>query len=235
MSMTVTNVDLGNVILESGRFEDNALLTFAGAGTVAEGTILAVQEVAEAIVAAADGGNTGDGTVTLATVQTGPVIPLVGAYNLECVAAVAEGGVFKLVDPNGAEVANDITMTPGALGTTVINVAGMEFTITDGATDFAVGDKFSLTVAADGNWVPFAKAGVGGAQVPKSVITYDVVAAGAGNEPIRPMLSGVVRKQRLIIALDGDDSNVDRTVRDQLRDYSIVVKDVNEIRKLDNQ
>lgn len=39
MNMTVTNVDLGNVILQDAKFRDETL-SFAAAGTVKEGTIL---------------------------------------------------------------------------------------------------------------------------------------------------------------------------------------------------
>jgi hypothetical protein len=39
-NITITNIDLGSVELRDGEFEDG-LLTFGGAGTVVEGTILA--------------------------------------------------------------------------------------------------------------------------------------------------------------------------------------------------
>jgi hypothetical protein len=233
-NLTITNNDIGNVILESGEFKDE-LLVFGGAGTVLAGTILARKAVATAVTPAADGGNTGDGTVTLATVVAGPIVPLVGAYNLECIEAVAEGGIFKLVDPNGAQVATGLIMTVGAGGTTIMEAGGMQWTVTDGATDFIVGDKFSLTVAADGKMVVYAIDGAAGAQVPKSVITYDVVAAGAGNEPIRNMISGSLRKERLIIDADGDGSNITDAILDELRDYTLVSVNVNELNILDNQ
>lgn len=96
-------------------------------------------------VTSAPGTNTGDGTVTALSV-TGTPRP--GAYRLVLTTAVADGGVFKLLDPDGYTVASAITMTPGAGGTTVVNVAGIQFTLTDGAVDFAVGDSFTITVAA---------------------------------------------------------------------------------------
>lgn len=131
-NLTITNVDLGNVILKDGEFRDD-LLTFAGAGTVVEGTILARDSVS-----------------------------------------------LKLV--------------------------------------------------------PFVKGGVTNENgVPKAVLTYDVTAAGAGDESIRDMVSGSVRAERLIIDADGDGSNVDAAVLDQLRDYSLVSIDVQELNILDNQ
>lgn len=233
-NITTTNVDLGNVILQDAQFRDE-LLTFAGAGTVLEGTILARKSVEDAVVAAADGGNTGDGTVTLATVAAGSVVPLVGAYNLEVTEAVVNGGVLKLEDPNGALVASNLIMTVGAGAATVFEAAGLQFTVTDGATDFIVGDKFSLTVAADGNMVVFATAGAGGAQIPVAILTYEVVATGAGDVPIRAGVAGSYRKERLVIDADGDASNVDNAVMDQLRNYGLVPIDVQELNILDNQ
>ncbi len=131
-NLTVTNVDLGSVILKDGEFRDD-LLTFAGAATVVEGTILARDSVS-----------------------------------------------LKLV--------------------------------------------------------PFVKGGVTNENgIPKAVLTYDVEAAGAGDESIRDMVSGSVRAERLIIDADGDGSNVDAAVLDQLRDYSLVSIDVQELNILDNQ
>lgn len=233
MNLTITNVDVGSVIWETGEFRDD-LLTFGGAGTVLEGTILARKAVADAVVAAA-GSNTGDGTVTLTTVAAGQVVPIVGAYVLTVTTAVANGGIFNLVDPNGAIVASGLAMDVGAGAATVFDVAGLEFTVTDAGTDFIVGDSFTLTVAADGNLVPFATDGAGGAQIPKTVLTYDVTATGAGDESVRDMVSGKLRAERLIIDADGDASNIDAAILDQLRDYTLVSIDVQELNILDNQ
>jgi len=129
---TITNVDIGSVILQDGQFRDD-LLTFAGAATVVEGTILARDSVS-----------------------------------------------LKLV--------------------------------------------------------PYVKGGVTNENgIPKAVITYDVIAAGAGDESVRDMVSGSVRAERLIIDADGDGSNIDAAVLDQLRDYSLVTIDVQELNILDNQ
>jgi len=130
--LTVTNVNVGNVILRDAEHRDE-LLTFAGAGTVLEGTILARDSVSLKLV------------------------PYV------------KGGV---VNENG---------------------------------------------------------------IPKAIMTYDVVAAGAGDETVRAMISGVVRKELLIIDADGDGSNIDSVVLDELRDYSMISIDVQELNIQDNQ
>ena len=231
---TITNVDVGSVILLNAQFRDE-LLTFTGAGTVIEGTLLARQAVAIAITEEADGGNTGDGTITLATVIAGSVVPLVGTYVLTVTTAVTNGGILQLVDPNGAVVASDLIMTAGAGAATVFEAAGLQFTMTDAAADFIVGDFFTMIVAADGKMVPFAIAGAGGAQVPKAILTFDVTATGAGDEAIRAGVSGSYRNERLVIDADGDDSNMTDAIRDQLRDFSLVPIDVQELSILDNQ
>ncbi len=230
---TITNLDLGSVVYESGLNRDE-LLVFAGAGTVLEGTILARKAVADAIVA--DGtGNTGDGTCTLTAVVAGADVPLVGAYNLECIAAVTNGGTFMLEDPNGSLISNNLVLTAGAGAVTPFELAGMTFTITDGSTDFIVGDKFSLTVAADGKMYPYATDGIGGVQKPLMVLTYAITATGAGNEYARPMKEGTVRTERLVIDADGDASNVTAAILDELRSAGISAKSVTDDSVLDNQ
>lgn len=230
-NLTITENDLGTVILKDA-VHDDVILAFPGADTYVEGTILARKQVADAITVVADVGNTGDGTTTAASVIAGDVIPLVGAYNLECVVAVANGGTFKLEDPNGAVLANDLVMTVGAGAATTFYANGMTFIITDGATDFIVGDKFAMTVAADGDVVIFAEDGIGGAQIPSMVLTYEVAATGAEDQAQRAMVSGEVRREKLVI--DAGGTVTDRIV-DGLRDFSIVARSVDELNIYDNQ
>lgn len=131
-NITITNNDLGNVILQNAEFRDGAI-TFTGAATLLEGTILAV-------------------------------------------------------------------------------------------------DSVSL------KFVPFVKGGVTNENgIPKAILTYAVTAAGAGDEQARIGVSGSYRKERLVIDADGNASNVDQAVIDQLRDYSLVPIDVQELNILDNQ
>jgi phage tail sheath gpL-like len=91
--------------------------------------------------------NTGNGTLTALSVPGGNT-PRPGAYSLVCNTAVAQGGVFTLTDPNGTVISTSVTMTPGSGGATPLTVGGLAFTLTDGSTDFAVGDGFTITVPA---------------------------------------------------------------------------------------
>jgi hypothetical protein len=90
-------------------------------------------------------------------------------------------------------------------------------------------------VTASGKLTPFVVGGSGGAEIPKGVLTYAVTSTGAGDVPIRNMVSGSVRAGRLIINADGDNSNVTAAVLDQLRDYSLISINVQELNILDNQ
>ena len=233
-NMTVTNNDTGNPIIWGARHRADSLY-FVSAGTVAQGTILARKDVADAITASAVTG-TGNGTCTAAAVVGGPIVPLVGIYVLTCTETITNGGKFKLVDPNGAIVATGLLLTVGEGSVTVFEVAGMTFTITEGTTDFVATDYFTLTVAADGQLYPFVILGLGGVQRPLTVAGYDMIEASDTTAlAVRVPRSGYVDKNRLIIALDGDDSNITPEILDELNRNGLVPGDVDDFSDLDNQ
>lgn len=227
---TTTN-DFGVVSYGGDEVFRDETLALSGAMTVKPGTLLARRLVASAVTAAADAGNTGNGTVTAATVAEGPIVPLVGAYKLVCTGTATNGGTFRLEDPNGRVVATDLVLSAGAGAATIIEAGGLHFTVTDGATDFAVSDFFTLTVAADAKLVPYDPAGAGGAQTPSAVLTYEVVAAGAGDVAVRALIAGRVNADRLVIHADGDGDNITNTILDQLRTYGIVAVPVQQLAK----
>lgn len=86
-----------------------------------------------------------------------------------------------------------------------------------------------------GKLVPFDPAGSDGADVPVYVLGYDVTAASAGDEPVRVAQGGEVVFERLIIADDGDNSNITDAIRDQLRAIGFNPVDVKQLARLDNQ
>lgn len=128
----------------------------------------------------ADGSNTGDGTVTAVVAGAVPA----GDYNLECTVAVTNGGVFKLEDPNGNIIASELRMDAGAGAATIFVAAGITFTITDGATDFVVGDKFTLAIESAGEYALLANGTLAAiyngddADVLSSAAYRDVIVAG---------------------------------------------------------
>jgi hypothetical protein len=104
-----------------------------------------------------------------------------------------------------------------------------------GANTFAAGtilarDSVSLKL------VLFVKGGATNENgIPKAVLTQELIATGAGDLPARPLVGGQVRSGDLIIDSDGDASNIDAAVLDQLRDYGIVGLPTQQLAELDNQ
>ncbi len=94
--------------------------------------------VAATGTSAAVAGNTGNGTIT-ATPSTGAGCKG-GVYRVTCIVAATDAGDFLVTDPDGLVVG---VATVGSAFT-----KHLTFTITDGATDFAIGDQFTITVAA---------------------------------------------------------------------------------------
>lgn len=69
-----------------------------------------------------------------------------GNYRLEITAAITNGGEFKLTGPDGAIVEQGFIVA-GAGGTFVgANKRAVNFTLTEGSTDFALGDAFNVLV-----------------------------------------------------------------------------------------
>ena len=139
-------------------------------------TLMGIQRVVSAITPVADEGNTGDGTCTLATVVGldtlgNKVLPTIGTWTFELTAAL----IGKLTDPSGVDIVTGIALNDGS--TTVVKYAGLQFTITDGSTAFVSGDKFTLPVVADGDYVPYDPENVLGAAVPAGIYVGDDIAA----------------------------------------------------------
>jgi len=115
----------------------DAVLEFPMLTSFTYGTV-----VASALVGA------GNGTITSLAVHSGST-PKPGAWTLKVKTAVTNGGVWTLTDPDGIVAQDNITQTVGASTATVFsNQAGLDFTITDGSTDFALGATFTITVPA---------------------------------------------------------------------------------------
>lgn len=84
--------------------------------------------------------------------------------------------------------------------------------------------------------IPFVKGGTTNENgIPKAIITYSVTASEAGDLSVNILLGGQIRKEKLVIAADGDDSNVDAVITDQLRSYGITSFNVSSLTSFDNQ
>lgn len=174
--------------------DNETILQDAGRVTVLKSqTLMARICVAAAAAGVADAGNAANtGTVTGVALIAG-TLPKVGAWVLACTVAAANGGTFKLTDPDGNIVRNDLVMAAGAgLATTFyVPEVGLKFVITDGAVDFLVGEKFTVAITAVNKWAPFNPAAVNGAQIPRGIFIGDDIAAAtlaAGDVVGQPIL-----------------------------------------------
>jgi len=81
----------------------------------------------------------------------------------------------------------------------------------------------------------YASGAIDGSEVPVAVSLSEVVAAGAGDDPVGVMLGGKVDASKLII--DGSAAGVGITdaIKDSLRTFGIIVEDYTETAALDNQ
>ena len=87
---------------------------------------------------------TGDGTCTSVT---GGVSTKVGTYLATCTVAETHGGTFRIEAPGG-EVLGDAKISAGAGNHIDFTDPQINLTITDGTTDFIVGDYFTIAVVA---------------------------------------------------------------------------------------
>ena len=122
-----------------------------------------------AVSVAAAGGNTGNGTFTLDTTEPRLAHCQVGDYAVKCTAADTDSGTFEVFDPAGNSLGEVL------VGATFANQ--IKFVIADGATDFAAGDLFTVTVAAgSGKVVELDPDAVDGTQYAYGVLLEAVTA-----------------------------------------------------------
>jgi len=116
----------------------------------------------------ANGSNTGNGTVTGAAMGENA---LNGTYTLTCTAIAANGGTFSVTAPDGD------ALPDASVGSAYANEQ-INFTINDGATDFALGDSFTIAIDAGSNKLTAAiKTAVDGSNKPNSILVHDIDAS----------------------------------------------------------
>lgn len=233
----ITNNDTQGVILFNPEFKQD-LVDFQAAQTHYEGELLGRKGVSDTVTATPDGGNTGDGTCTALALAAGAK-QLVGAYNLECVEAIANGGRFKLEDPNGRLITDQLIMTAGAGAATVFEAGGLRFTLTDGATDFALADKFAVTTTEDGALYLYDRDAVDGREIIVSLFVPDErTEASAATYPHMVLIGGEVRKAKIEEAMTAATAGawtMTKAEIDFLQTIGLVVRPEVTLTELDNQ
>ena len=118
--------------------------------TVKSGEVLPIGQVLGKIklgtapnTGAATSGNTGAGTCTSVTAG---VKAKQGTYTLKCIHPVAGAGIFSVEDPDGEALPDAVA------GVAYVNEQ-INFTLNDGSPDFALGDEFTIAIAAGASTV----------------------------------------------------------------------------------
>src|ERR1017187_4156930 len=146
--MTVTDIVEQNYVGDVVLFEEEHFYSrdkgtiLSGQGVLKRGTVLGQVLLGAASSAAKGGGNTGNGTNTLDV--TTPILAGAkkGVYTARFVVAATNNGSFVVTDPDGL-VIGEVVMSGGA-GAFANHI---KFAISDGSTDFIVGDGFDITTS----------------------------------------------------------------------------------------
>lgn len=157
------------IVSEAEGYYSRDVGTIAVSQTILAGQVLYAAGVAANITssAAADAGNTGNGTFTLDAVAPVAAGALNGKYRVVCIAIATNSGTFTVEDPLGREIGRV------AVGATFNNQ--IKFVIADGATDFAAGDAFTVTVGREsGADEQFSALPNDGSQVAAAIAVYPV-------------------------------------------------------------
>jgi hypothetical protein len=204
--------------LIAGDFPIVTATAILAAGILSRGAVLGKKYVgAVPATGTADGDNTGDGTVT---VVTGGVDTKVGVYTIECIEAITNGGVFKVVNPNGETILENVIIEAGAGGDVAFTSDELNGTITDGGTDFALGDKFTVTVPAGDNSVVLVDStAIDGSAAPYAVLLEDANASSA-EVTVPVALSGEFDAS--VLSYGGTDTNA--THKDAMRALNMYQK-----------
>ena len=149
------------------RSRDQGIL-ISGQGPLQAATVLGkITTSTAAPVAAANAGNTGNGTCGAVTESAGAKV---GAYSLLFNTATE----YTVYDPNGAEVGKGNTGVAFAAG-------GLAFTITAGGVAMVAGDGFTITVVAgSGKYTQLAPAAADGSQIAAGIL-WGLTDASAGD------------------------------------------------------
>ena len=153
-----------------------ALNQSLAAGQVVGKTAIIAQVTSSAV---ADSTNTGNGVITLDAAAPIAAGAKNGVYRAVNELVAANSGEFVVYDPDGIEIGRV------AVAATFNNQ--IKFVIADGATDFAIGDAFSITVGieeTDYQVAAYNPAGIDGSQRVAGIlwegITTDGTNLGAG-------------------------------------------------------
>ena len=202
----------GFIVSEESIDYRKVLLVGIVGAAIAAGTVLGTQ-IQTPGVAVAGASNVGDGVMGAVVVDAAGGA-MVGDYILTVTSASANAGDFTVKDPSGAIVNTGTVAVAFATG-------GLAFTLADGATDFAVGDVFVITVS--GEQLPVDLAAVDGSQIASGVLFDNIDTTAAAAEAVVLNKDCVLNGQEIVLP-SGITTAETNVLVQQLADIGVVVK-----------
>ncbi|HYD26976.1 head decoration protein [Brevundimonas sp.] len=167
-----------------------------GVGTAREvslGQLAAIVDRGTAAVTpTADAGNTGNGSIGTVTADAGAQE---GVWNVVIIEPASNAGEFEVTRPDG---------TVDGTGTVAVAYnGGINFTLADGATDFAAGDRWTIGVNFpddDGKAVAWDPAGTDGSQFIAGVFLENAVADVGVDGKVNVLARGraILRRENIV-------------------------------------
>lgn len=199
MTIKTEGVYTGEFLLSeaAGTRSREEVVIAAGSGILKAGTLIALITAANALTPTADGGNTGDGTIGSVTVTSAAIT---GDYVLTITEAAANAGTFEVIDPMG------LSLGEGTVGQAFTG-GGLTFTLSDGSTDFAVDDTFTLAVLANlGEYTAYDDDGTDDGRRTASGILFASVDATVNDVRAVGVMRDAEVIERLLTGLDANGS-----------------------------
>ena len=162
-------------------------LKIAASQTIVANSLLGRKAVPGGVTVTVSDPAAGRGALTMADPAVSSKVKD-GVYRAVCTAVASNAGTFRVEDPTGVHIGN---ATVGVAFNKEI-----KFTIADGSTDFALGDEFLITVAADDadfEYVAYDPAATDGAETPVAYSIYPVT-TGSG---VTTKTAGITRHAQL--------------------------------------
>jgi hypothetical protein len=224
----ITNNDSSQLEVFGSDYRQDMVI-FGTDETKLVGQILGRKILSDTVTQTPDVGNTGDGTVTNQALGSGGPAK-VGNYNLECVEAIVNSGRFKLEDPDGKILTEQIIIAVSA--DIDYEGFGLKFTLADGATDFIIGDNFAIGVSADGGLDSYDPAGLDGTEIPVALMARERTEAIAATYGENVLIKGEVR---LDIVETAQGAALSKELKDKLAAIGIITRSQVQLAELDNQ
>lgn len=195
----------GFLLAEADGMRSRAAITVLSGQNMKAGAV--ITGTGGTVTPVADAGNTGNGA--FAATPAGVAGVMEGDYRLVIIEPATAAGVFALYRPDGTLVAT------GDVAAAFSNE--LSFTLNDGATDFAAGDAFTITVAAP-KWNE-----QGAAVKARGVLLADVDATSADQPGVAVVRDAVVNKAELVHFAGATQTQKDAAVAD-LKTAGIVAR-----------